>query len=1466
MNSSPIDRERTARLFTYLKELSLLKVPLTQDIQNYEDYIFLNEIPNAPECTSPLTSNVNDTWIQIRKPVKPPFPAVPKQMKDWLSPSFQVENMKTEPVLLEKIPNPNYDEHAEKSETNPPHLRLTDFPQIQHTLDDYKTGKWNPWKEKYLHFESIQKVYTHFFSIYQKQKKLGEQYELLVGIGLFNWKTPDQQSIHRHILTIPCSFQFDANNGIIRVVPSADGSKAELEQDMLELEMRLDYQALVPILEMMDELQPNFWNKELTDSICRSFAHSLAATGTYKEEELNHKREAAVKPEVLYSPALILRKRNEKGFQRACTAIIEHSKESDFQVPLGIKRIFEELDDYHQPDEVSAGSDTHQEDSTVFFPLEANEEQKRIIENIKTRNGVLVQGPPGTGKSHTIANLISHLLASGKRILITSETARALNVLKDKIPHELQNLCVSLLGADTKSFKDLETVVQYISNTKDTWQPEEIMDEMNRLSLKLEQMKKNKDAAQKQLVALREKETFHHRLLGGKYSGTAQSIAKIIHEQREKYHWLQDFIEMDTKIPLTNDEGLELIELLHFLNGEVQLETNGSIPPIDLLWNEAVFKERCEQEAALQNEVLKYEHSNAEIKMQLSILPSEKRERLLHLLDDLSKALHEMGNNQDEWHQSALQDVLDNKFKFWEELNQQIMHSVEMIQETVTKHNLSKITGYGQVVLPQLYEDTVQLHAHLKENKGLGMPLMRPKAVKDAWYIVKDVRFNGRKCDAIETLSLLEDVLHTEMIIGHIRQMIQEQLNVEFPLVQSRSLNLAKIKDFLSPFQALLRIKTIVDETRKEFFDTPVIFEKALDEQHINDLLHALQSLSFSNKLEEIQAQFLELEEKLEQSVYGTDKHSLVIQITEAIKTRKIGSYTESKVRLSKLDEYRSKRNRAVELQKRLKTSLPIMHDELMNSFKDPKWLDRYNKLDQAIDWAKVNTWLIQFLRTDETVLSGQIKELDRQMKEIITELGAHKAWYSTLSNMTEIQRQHLLAWTTSMKKVGKGTGKNVLTHLKDAQKHMSQCRDAIPAWIMPLYRVFDTFDVQPNLFDVVIIDEASQSGPDAVILQYIAQKLIVVGDDKQISPEYIGIKQEDVQYLRRQYLYDFNLADMLDIESSFFDLSNVLFGGRITLREHFRCMPEIIEFSNRISYANTPLVPLRNYSPNRLEPIRTIHISNGVRTGTGSKVVNRPEAEAVVAQIKACVDNPLYEGKSMGVISLQAEGQAQLIERLLVDAIGTTEFEKRNIICGDAYAFQGDERDVMFISMVAAPGNTAMRALTTKKDKRRFNVAVSRAKDQLWLFHTPTVNDFKNKADLRYELLSYCENPAKEILLSDRTRCVNDFECSVFDQIEAKGYKVIPQHNIAGFRIDLVVEGENGRLAVECEGDQWDGRTRYEHDRNRQQILEQSGWKFWRVRGSEYYYNPEQALSSLWQTLDEVGIEQNKGTVLLFP
>ena len=316
------------------------------------------------------------------------------------------------------------------------------------------------------------------------------------------------------------------------------------------------------------------------------------------------------------------------------------------------------------------------------------------------------------------------------------------------------------------------------------------------------------------------------------------------------------------------------------------------------------------------------------------------------------------------------------------------------------------------------------------------------------------------------------------------------------------------------------------------------------------------------------------------------------------------------------------------------------------------------------------------------------------------------------------------------------------------------------------------------------------------------------------------------------------------------------MFKDTISLREHFRCMPEIIGFSNRISYTNEPLYPLRQYPANRLEPIMSKYLPHGYREGGSTNPYNEVEADEIVTTIKECINNKEYNGKTIGVISLLGNNQAKLIQTKLIAEIGAEVMEERQIICGDAYAFQGDERDVIFLSMVAAKGETRITALTTESARQRFNVAASRAKDQLWLMHSISVNDIGNRECMRYQLLSYMADPLKEESEMNREKCESKFEMDVFDAIIAKGYQIIPQFEVAGYRLDFVIQGEKTRLAVECDGDTW--HTSFEdqeYDFQRERVLQRAGWTFWRVFASTYYNNPEKALESLWAKLDEMGI-----------
>ena len=229
------------------------------------------------------------------------------------------------------------------------------------------------------------------------------------------------------------------------------------------------------------------------------------------------------------------------------------------------------------------------------------------------------------------------------------------------------------------------------------------------------------------------------------------------------------------------------------------------------------------------------------------------------------------------------------------------------------------------------------------------------------------------------------------------------------------------------------------------------------------------------------------------------------------------------------------------------------------------------------------------------------------------------------------------------------------------------------------------------------------------------AKKLIVVGDDKQTAPLHVGVNRDDVLRLRQLHLKGIPHADAFDLEGSFFSQAALRFPGRVRLREHFRCVPEIIQFSNKLSYSTEPLTPLRQFGADRLVPCKTTHVAEGYRTGRSPNIVNEPEARALVHQIAECLEDPAYDGKSFGVIGLMGRAQATLISNLLMQEVGADEIEQRKLLCGSPYDFQGDERDVMFLSMVDAPedGRTC-RMVRDPETQRRFNVAASRAKDQL--------------------------------------------------------------------------------------------------------------------------------------------------------
>ena len=173
-------------------------------------------------------------------------------------------------------------------------------------------------------------------------------------------------------------------------------------------------------------------------------------------------------------------------------------------------------------------------------------------------------------------------------------------------------------------------------------------------------------------------------------------------------------------------------------------------------------------------------------------------------------------------------------------------------------------------------------------------------------------------------------------------------------------------------------------------------------------------------------------------------------------------------------------------------------------------------------------------------------------------------------------------------------------------------------------------FDPARAPFDVVLVDEA-ESVPDitGLLAWYLgALQVVVVGDHEQVSPLAVGQNIDNMDQLIAQHLTGVPNSHLYDGKTSIYDLARQSFGGTIALREHFRCVPDIIEFSNALSYGGD-IRPLRDASmvarPHVVEFIANTTMGSG-RTGKG----NESEARAVVALVQAVSERPEYEGKTL--------------------------------------------------------------------------------------------------------------------------------------------------------------------------------------------------------------------------------------------
>ena len=1417
----------------FLRRLAQMRTVPVRDVGEYEEVIWFASVPDmaGSHCVVHDGHAADADWIAIERPRIPPRPQAPAVLWGWL---VDDADGAAEPALRD------LDEGEE----------LPD--EVVAAYDEYLDA-WRDWTTRFGPRVPLLALYERLFQIKQQADQLGERFETVVGAGLALVPGGERGRIRRHLVTMRAEVHYEPQTGRITVRPAPDGMDVQFEDDMLD-------PALVPHKELREPT-----HAALVASGTEIWAGtSLVDALTTWTQAMRHdavfdpRLDAPPMPSegvlVALAPALILRKRTTRSLL-AFYRKVDEQLEAGTLDPGLVAGLVAEPDG---PSSDGAGSVVIDESDELFFPKPYNAEQLDVLRRLTTSDGVVVVGPPGTGKSHTIANLVSHLLATGQRVLVTSHTSRALEVLLDKLPDEIRSLSVSLVGDGRAGMRELQrSVSALVSRSTD---PEWATPKIDQRIARFRQLRERAHEERRRHLAaireVREGDAKVHEPGLGSYRGTLSQIAEEIADGRENFGWATG---MSGDAPaLTDAEAAELAALATAITREIEARCRVPVPDLPSV---DAFGELCARFSDLETVVAgAAESRQLPSAAALAAATHDDRMSLAAAIDRLQQA-RATATIAEPWELAAFESALGGPMAKWRERQARTVEWIATLRETAATADGVVITGSLATEPVAARAATDALLAHLQGGHGLGFGPFKPKVVKDARLALGSVRIDGLEPASIPVLQRLRTWIDARIAADRARAAWSQERRLTDDSAYSVLANLEELLPALDRVLAAERCRADVVAVAARMPGLPL--PSWSDAAGWVMLRRAALAVDAGAALEAAHGELAGLRARVEGSVID-EPGDLVPVVLAAIDTRDPKAFGAARAAVEEREQESARVRRRDELMDRLASQTP--EPTLTELAADGPWADRLARYGAAFWWAKAEAWLHDMLDASSGGAVSRVAVLNDEIRGLTGSIGEHLAWRNCLTALTLAQRQHLTLYQKAMKKYGQGKGKYAATYLADAQRELEQCRAAVPAWIMPTYRVAESLSPDRDAFDVVIVDEASQSGVDALFLWWLGKKVVIVGDDEQISPDAVGLELAPVLAIKKELLGDQPIGSVIGPTTSLFDLGDIAFtGNRTYLREHFRCMPEIIAFSNRISYADSPLEPLRQFGADRLPPLRSSHVAGATRSVGVRGNLNRDEAHEMAEAIVACIADPAYADRSMGVISLTGEHQARYVERLLLERIGPDEMLSRRIKCGDAYAFQGDERDVMFLGMVAAPTDKGNRlpAQTSDVIRRRFNVSASRARDQMWLFHSVTQADL-NPECLRWKLLEHFLHPELPDLDPDLGTVTERhphqafdslFEQRVYLRIKNRGYRVRPQVPAYGYRIDLVVTGGENRLAVECDGDEWHGAEQFEKDLARQQDLERVGWRFVRIRESEFYLDPEAALRPLWLRLGEVGI-----------
>lgn len=1515
--------QRLASQIEFIRQCALMKRTPTQDFAKHSEFTCTEEqVIGLPGIGFNITDDTSENvWLRLERLRENSAPKPNSSLlANWLKFPIKFSN---QPSLQEKINVTNliadgviaYEEAFTPFEIDDSHqnavldievtpekeVYLKDFLErvtVQEEFNDYLKNTWQPWlaQEKLIR-QSIA-LYSSLFMLNQQlQGNLADaQLELVWGVGIAVRKSADDEQNSKQIkyplLTQSVEITLDQKTMALLIKPTLSAPTLETEPFSIE-----ENQGLAKLLKNSKE----FYDSEDVslspflpssyEPILKSAVTLLDSSGVYQPDHTSADDRKIPKAQnnliVTDTWVIMARPRSNNIFLQDLNNLsIQLETATDIDLPNALKAMLTEpatenkdiiLPTYRGLSMVSGSEKYTGMPAELYFPKAFNNEQVQIIQQLDVHDGVVVQGPPGTGKTHTIANVICHYLALGKRVLVTSMKDPALKVLQGQLPESIRPLAVSLLTSENEGLKQFEHTIKKISSevssiNRDAYKKDILMFD-NQI-----------DTIHAQLANTDNKITSWARLNLDDVTIDNETIKPIdaateVAQNRQLIESFPDTlgIEETFKLRFTHTNIMELKNARVNLGSDLDY-LNKKIPDVaDLPPTNAIKQLHKDlsylnesQAAEKQGELPSLINDSAST-IDIAHEATSHTSRLTDLLQKIVAAeqswttdIQQHLANKTKQDITAHLTILNDEIKaLFDERTIYLSNPITMADDFDKNPELVEaIKNLSEGKKPFGFAGIFGKSTEKKDLESITIVSSSPSSTEDWQYIYSFIAFRKKS----RALILRWNALTNELPL---------------PIFEVSPSNLSKLHSAVHLYDYIVDSNTLQHNIKQALNTIFIDWDVVATVPYSKDILAEISSVLKQHLKRHNLTESIILKETLLNNF--ADCKGTISEKMMAFVTQKIGDPNLSDDELQTdyqelLNELQRVNNLATDLQtvanvtqliedngaplwaKKLRyepchnsqstsASDNLQPDDLLPDNWQQIW--RIGRLTSFIDSIDGRKELVHLAKT-----RGNLEvNLARLYQEAITK----RAWLKVAENATPNVRAALEKYRSAIMRIGKGTGKGAHYYRREAREASAGASAAIPCWIMPHYRISESLPAEFGIFDLVIIDEASQSDLTALPAIMRAKKILIVGDDKQVSPEGIGLDIEKIRNLMSQYLSNQVpvYRSQMSPDRSIYDLFKVVFAdSSVMLKEHFRSVSPIIEFSKREFY-NHELIPLRKAKPSeRLDPpLIDIYVTDGYRL-KGSDI-NPSEVRFIVNEIKTIVSDPAYKGKTIGVVSLLGNKQAHNIMEILNKELDETIMTAFDIACGDARTFQGKERDIMFLSLVVAP--RAAQAQTRDTFAQRMNVAASRARDRMYLVRSIELDELSQADHYRAELIKHFQAPfiQNEEEVSDlREKCESPFETEVFDLLIERGYRVIPQVKAGAYRIDMVVEGENDNsLAIECDGDRYHGPDKWDSDMQRQRILERAGWKFWRCFASTFVTRKNEVIQDLLVELEHLEI-----------